>query len=60
MLPEIKIKFITQLCNAILRQHFFLIEGCANYHDSEVWQSSASSEFNESYRLLAACLIEII
>jgi len=38
MLPEIKIKYITQLCNAVLQIGLFSIpmEGSINYYDPEI------------------------
>jgi len=45
-MPEIKIKFIAQLCNAQTGLFSIPMEGSANYYDPEIWQICRTSRID--------------
>jgi len=49
MLPKIAIKYITQLCNAVLRRRFFLPQ----WKVAQIQKPGKSAELAESYKLIS-------
>jgi hypothetical protein len=57
-LPQIGMKYISQLCNAILRQGFFPLQW--EIANIMIQKPGKSAEYAESYRAISLLLIETI